>query len=109
MKSEKEIRERIRKLDKFGRKKFNPKNDKEATKTLIKAYIKLGERYSLWWVLGEVHKYQKKQLKISEAKKMTYSQINQHKCWGFSRRTPNLNNVYGDKTGQTKIGDFCGN
>jgi len=22
---------------------------------------------------------------------MTYSQINQHKCWGFSRRTPNLN------------------
>lgn len=28
---------------------------------------------------------------ITREFKMTYSQINQHKCWGFSRRSPNLN------------------
>ena len=60
MKTENQIRERIKKLDKLGRMKFNPKSDKEATKMLIKTYIRLGERYSLWWVLEEVKKHQGK-------------------------------------------------
>jgi len=57
MKTEKQIREKIKKLDKLGRRKFNPKNDKEATKMLIETYINLGERYSLWWVLEEIRKH----------------------------------------------------
>ena len=58
MRTEKEIRERIKKLDKLGREKFNPRSDKEASRILIKTYIRLGERYSLWWVLKEVKKFQ---------------------------------------------------
>jgi len=69
MRTEKEIRERIKKLDKLGRRKFNPKSDKEATKILIKTYINLGERYGLWWVLEEVKKHQGKAKRKSYKKK----------------------------------------
>lgn len=58
MRTEKEIRARIKKLDKSGREPFKPKNDREAQKILIKTYINLGERYGLWWVLKEVRKHQ---------------------------------------------------
>ena len=50
-------------------------------------------------------------------RKMTYSQINHAKAWGFSRRSLNLNQsdnserfnvTSANTTGQTKIGDFSG-
>lgn len=37
---------------------------------------------------------------------MTYSQINQPEGWGFSRNLEIEYSVFGDVTGQTKIGDF---
>lgn len=58
MKSEKEIRARIAKLDKLGGRIW-----KDSVKELIGTYLNLGERYGLWWVLGEVKKHQGKAMK----------------------------------------------
>lgn len=58
MKTEKEIRERIEKLNRKLKVKVKIKTQKDLEREGIKGMILLGERYALWWALGEVRKFQ---------------------------------------------------
>jgi hypothetical protein len=69
MKTEKEIRKRIALLTRKGNKKVHL-TEKNLQKEGMKGLMLLSERYSLWWVLGEIRKHQGfyKTQKVSKVK-----------------------------------------
>ena len=68
MKTEKEIRARIDLLSRKLRKKVKL-TEKNLEKEGMKGLDLLSQRYSLWWVLKEVHKFQGR-TKFLKAKKI---------------------------------------
>jgi hypothetical protein len=58
MRTEKEIRKRIKKLDVKLKKKVDVSTQNKLDREGLKGIMLLSERYALWWVLKEVRKHQ---------------------------------------------------